>query len=67
MMCRLESSEQIGIPLACESDDRKFFPVSNSAKEVRDKLLQACLKRGVTIRSDCTYFTAFCQLYASMQ
>ncbi|KAL0048575.1 hypothetical protein WJX82_006231 [Trebouxia sp. C0006] len=46
----LESSDHIGIPLACELADSKYFPVSNSAKEVRDKILQACLKRGVKIR-----------------
>lgn len=51
MVCRLESSDHIGIPLACELADSKYFPVSNSAKEVRDKILQACLKRGVKIRS----------------
>lgn len=46
----LESSDHMGIPLACELADSKYFPVSNSAKEVRDKILQACLKRGVKIR-----------------
>lgn len=50
LVCRLESPDDIGIPLACELADSKYFPVSNSAKEVRDKILQACLKRGVKIR-----------------
>lgn len=50
--CRdwLESPEDIGIPLASEIDDSKYFPVSNSAKEVRDKLLTACLQQGVNFR-----------------
>ena len=48
--CRLESPEHIGIPLAVEAADSKFFPVSNSAKEVRDKLVRACLRKGVTFR-----------------
>lgn len=47
---RLESPEHIGIPLAVEEADSKYFPISNSAQEVRDKLVRACLKKGVTFR-----------------
>ena len=47
---RLESSEHIGIPLAVEEADSKYFPISNSAQEVRDKLVNACLRKGVTFR-----------------
>ena len=53
---RLQSPEQIGIPLTTETDDSKYFPVSNSAKEVRDKLLQACQRRGVKVRSANTHY-----------
>ncbi|KAK9816666.1 hypothetical protein WJX72_003465 [[Myrmecia] bisecta] len=50
--CRLwlESSNQISIPLATEPDTAKFFPASNSAKQVRNQLLAACLRRGVDVR-----------------
>ena len=47
---RLESAEHIGIPLTVEEADSKYFPISNSAKEVRDKLVRACLKTGVKFR-----------------
>lgn len=45
---RLE--EEIGLQLAFEEGSSKYFPASNSALEVRDHLLAACLRRGVTIR-----------------
>lgn len=45
---RLE--QEVGIPLASEAETSKLFPVSNSAREVRDKLVAACLRAGVTIR-----------------
>lgn len=47
---RLESRQYIGLALAHEADDSKYFPVSNSAKEVRDKLVLACQKAGVKFR-----------------
>lgn len=47
---RLESWQHIGLALAHEVADSKYFPVSNSAKEVRDKLVLACLKAGVKFR-----------------
>ena len=50
VLYRLENPEHIGIPLAIEAADSKFFPVSNSAKEVRDRLVRACLRTGVTFR-----------------
>ena len=49
MECRLES--QLGLPLATEPNSNKYFPVSNSGREVRDKLLSSCLERGVQLRS----------------
>ncbi len=49
MLFRLES--QVGLPLATEPDSNKYFPVSNSGREVRDKLLSSCLDRGVQLCS----------------
>jgi predicted Rossmann fold flavoprotein len=48
--CKTWLEEEIGIPLATETESNKWFPTSNSAKEVRDKLLDACLELGVTIK-----------------
>lgn len=39
------------MPLATEVDSDKYFPVSNSGKEVRDRLLSSCLERGVKLHS----------------
>lgn len=39
------------MPLATEPDNDKYFPVSNSGKEVRDRLLSSCLERGVKLQS----------------
>ena len=47
--CKTWLEEEIGIELATEVESNKWFPVSNSAKEVRDKLLEACIKLGVII------------------
>jgi predicted Rossmann fold flavoprotein len=46
----LSSPRAIGIPLALEPDTAKLFPQSNSAQEVRDKLVAACVRRGVTFK-----------------
>jgi predicted flavoprotein YhiN len=48
--CRDWLSDDIGIPLSLEEDSQKLFPTSNSAVEVRDKLLDACIRRGVEFR-----------------
>lgn len=45
--CRLE--EDIGLQLAMEEDNKKFFPASNSSREVRDRLVGACTSLGVRI------------------
>jgi predicted Rossmann fold flavoprotein len=42
--------EEAGIPLALEPETGKLFPASNSAREVRDKLLALARRRGVEIR-----------------
>lgn len=48
--CRLSSPDQLGIPLALEEETQKYFPTSNSSKQVRDALLGACLRRGAAVR-----------------
>lgn len=49
-LCRLSSGEHIGIPLAVEEETQKYFPASNSAQQVRDRLVAACQRRGVEMR-----------------
>ena len=44
--------EEAGIPLALEPETGKLFPVSNSAREVRDGLMDLARRRGVEIRFD---------------
>jgi predicted Rossmann fold flavoprotein len=44
--------EEAGIPLALEPETGKLFPVSNSSREVRDKLMNLARRRGVEIRFD---------------
>ncbi|GFR47749.1 hypothetical protein Agub_g9514 [Astrephomene gubernaculifera] len=42
----------VGVDLQLEEETKKYFPSSNSSREVRDKLVAACLARGVTFRYD---------------
>lgn len=42
----------LGLELHLEAADNKYFPASNSAREVRDKLVEACATSGVTFRYD---------------
>ncbi len=44
--------EEAGIPLALEPETGKLFPVSNSSREVRDRLMSLARRRGVEIRFD---------------
>jgi hypothetical protein len=44
----LQDPAQVGIELALEEDTNKLFPASNSAKDVRDRLVSACRRRGVS-------------------
>jgi predicted Rossmann fold flavoprotein len=41
---------ELGIPLALEPETGKLFPVSNRAREVRDRLVDAARERGVEFR-----------------
>src|SRR5258706_8610143 len=43
---------EAGIPLALEAETGKLFPASNSARRVRDQLLELSRRRGVEIRFD---------------
>lgn len=40
----------LGLRLASEEATRKLFPASGDAREVRDRLVDACRRRGVRIR-----------------
>jgi predicted Rossmann fold flavoprotein len=40
----------LGLHLLLEEETQKFFPASNSAREVRDRLLHACEREGVVVR-----------------
>lgn len=42
--------EEAGLPLALEPETGKLFPVSNSARDVRDRLLALAARRGVETR-----------------
>src|SRR3954465_2855097 len=44
--------EEAGIPLALEPETGKLVPVSNSSRQVRDRLLDLARRRGVEIRFD---------------
>jgi predicted Rossmann fold flavoprotein len=44
--------DEARIPLALEADTGKLFPVSNSARQVRDQLLVLARRRGAEIRFD---------------
>eukprot|EP01132_Coremiostelium_polycephalum_P004565 gene4565-5688_t len=42
-------TEEIGLKLSLEEESNKYFPVSDSAREVRDLLLKKCIDLGVEI------------------
>ncbi len=45
-----DTVEGLGLPLSLERETQKYFPSSNSSKEVRDRLVAACTRHGVTFR-----------------
>jgi predicted Rossmann fold flavoprotein len=45
-----ENSGGLGLRLLLEEETQKYFPASNSAREVRDRLLHACEREGVVVR-----------------
>ena len=50
--CREWLEQDVELELGIEHVTNKYFPLSNSSREVRDKLVQACLREGVEIRYD---------------
>jgi hypothetical protein len=50
--CREWLEQDVQLELGIEHVTNKYFPLSNSSREVRDKLMQACLRVGVEIRYD---------------
>ncbi len=49
--CRRWFTDEIGLRLACERESNKWFPESNSAREVRDLLMRRATGLGVEIRT----------------
>ena len=49
--CRRWFTDEIGLRLACEEASNKWFPESNSAREVRDRLVRKAVDLGVDIRT----------------
>src|SRR5687768_169621 len=43
---------EIGVPLVEETDSGKLFPASQSARDVRDKLVACATRKGVTLVTD---------------
>jgi len=52
--CREWLERDVELALGIEHVTNKYFPLSNSSREVRDKLVQACLRVGVKIQYDTT-------------
>jgi len=52
--CREWLEDDLGVALGIEHVSNKYFPLSNSSKEVRDKLLRACEDAGVRVRYGAT-------------
>jgi predicted flavoprotein YhiN len=50
--CREWLEDDVELALGIEHVTNKYFPLSNSSREVRDKLTQACVRAGVEIRYD---------------
>lgn len=48
--CKSWFESDLKLSLACEMESNKWFPVSNSAKDVRDALLNKALSLGVVIQ-----------------
>ncbi|GAX81938.1 hypothetical protein CEUSTIGMA_g9366.t1 [Chlamydomonas eustigma] len=49
-----DQEEGVGLSLVLEQETLKYFPSSNSSKEVRDRLVTACMKLGVEFRYNCS-------------
>lgn len=51
--CKNWFEQDLMLDLSCEVESNKWFPTSNSAKEVRDALVDRALKLGVDFRYNC--------------
>ena len=47
--------EELGVPLKFEGEDRKYFPQSDRARDVRDALLAFARRRGVEFQFDTSF------------
>jgi len=47
--CKDWFQHDLGLPLACEADTNKWFPVSNQARDVRDVLVNKLISTGAQI------------------
>ncbi|HET9940400.1 MAG TPA: aminoacetone oxidase family FAD-binding enzyme [Candidatus Eisenbacteria bacterium] len=45
--------EELGMPLALEEETGKLFPISNKARDVRDRLRDLASREGADLRFDC--------------
>jgi predicted Rossmann fold flavoprotein len=45
--------EELGLPLELEEETGKLFPVSNRARDVRDRLRNLAIREGAEMRFDC--------------
>jgi predicted Rossmann fold flavoprotein len=50
--CRAWLEDDVGLALGIEEVTNKYFPLSNSSREVRDKLVEACESVGVEFRCE---------------
>lgn len=50
--CKDWFEQELSLPLACELETNKWFPVTNEAKDVRDALLNQAIALGAEIRYD---------------
>jgi len=48
--CKTWIEDDLRLALGVEHETNKYFPLSNSSREVRDKLVQACQREGVKFR-----------------
>jgi len=53
--------QEVGVPLALEAESRKWFPVSNRARDVRDGLVDLARRKGVEFQ----FSTSLVQLESS--
>ncbi|HEX5069246.1 MAG TPA: aminoacetone oxidase family FAD-binding enzyme, partial [Vicinamibacterales bacterium] len=44
--------QEVGVPLKFETEPRKYFPVSNRARDIRDGLIALAGRRGVQLKFD---------------